>query len=107
MYTYDNTTDWGAGYYSEIECEYTDPCDWTASGVKALSLYFYGDPNNDANDTEQMYLGLEDSNGDYAEVRYGDGEGEDMNDVRIAEWQQWNINLQDFNEAGVDLTGFQ
>ena len=105
-YRYDNTYDWGAGfYYSEAEREYADPCDWTASGVKALTLWFYGDPNNDADDTEQMYVGLEDSSGpdSYTEVRYGDN-GEDMNDVKIAEWQEWNIDLQDFNDAGVDLT---
>ena len=26
-----------------------------------------------------------------------------MNDIRIAEWQQWNIVLQDFTDHGVDL----
>jgi hypothetical protein len=92
-------------YYAEISNHFAlEPCDWTAYGVKSLTLCFYGDPRNDANDTEQMYVGLEDSNSDYAEVRYGDGDGEDMNDIRIEEWQQWNIALQDFNDGGVDLT---
>ena len=27
-----------------------------------------------------------------------------MNDVKIAAWQEWNIDLQDFNSAGIDLT---
>jgi hypothetical protein len=65
-----------------------------------LTLYFYGDPNNDANATEQMYVGLEDSRGadSYAEVRYGDY-GEDMNDVKRAEWTEWNIRLSDFTDV--------
>jgi len=72
-YEYYNAFDFGAGYYSEIEHQYPDPCDWTTHGTKALTLHFYGDPNNDAGDTEQMYVGLEDNDGNYAEVRYGDG----------------------------------
>jgi hypothetical protein len=103
-YTYWNGFDFGAGYYSEIEQQYPDPCNWTALGVEALTLYFYGNPNNDAGDTEQMYVALKDGDGNYAEVRYGDGEDEDMNDVKIAAWQEWNIDLQDFNNGGVDLT---
>jgi hypothetical protein len=103
IYSYDNS---GMGmevpYYSEIERTFDDPCDWTAFGVKALTLFFYGDPNNDANQTEQMYVGLEDTRGidSYAEVRYGDN-GEDMNDIKKQQWQQWNIDLADF--TGVTL----
>jgi len=103
-YLYYNIVDFGSGYYSEVEREYADPCDWTALGVKALVLCFYGDPNNDANSTVQMYVGLEDSNGSYAEIRYGEGNGEDMNDIKVAEWQEWNVDLQDFNDGGVTLT---
>jgi len=106
MYTYWNNINFGAGYYSEIEREYADPCDWTALGVKALALCFYGNPNNDAGDTEQMYVGLED-NGNYVEVRYGDGKDEDMNDIKLTEWQEWDINLQDFNDGGVNLTNIK
>ena len=105
IYDYNNSFDWGNGYYSEVERQYDSPQNWTASGVKALTLYFYGDPNNDASYTEQMYVGSEDSSGasSYTEVRYGDY-GEDMNDVKIPEWQEWNIALQDFNDGGVNLT---
>jgi len=107
IYTYYNNTNFGAGYYSEIEREYADPCDWTALGVKALTLCFYGDPNNATNDTEQMYVGLEDNNSNYVEVRYGDGKDEDMNDIKLTEWQEWDIDLQDFNDGGVDLTNIK
>jgi hypothetical protein len=102
-YDYDNG---GLGrdvpYYSECERTFSDPCDWTAYGVKALGVWFYGDPNNDANKTEQMYLGLEDSTGpdSYREVRYGD-HGEDMNDIKKQQWQEWNIALAEFNDVNV------
>jgi hypothetical protein len=99
VYTYENT--WP--YYSEIQRVYTDPCDWTAVGVKALTLHFYGSPFNNATATDRMYVALEDSNGSYAEVRYGDN-GEDMNDVKIEHWHEWSIDLQDFNDADVNLT---
>ncbi|HUW20239.1 MAG TPA: sialidase family protein, partial [Sedimentisphaerales bacterium] len=95
---------WGGimDYYSETERAFAQTQDWTEAGVKLLTLYFYGDPNNDANATEQMYVGLEDSGGEYAEVRYGDY-GQDMNDIKTAQWQRWDIILHDFNEGGVAL----
>ncbi|HUW18620.1 MAG TPA: SUMF1/EgtB/PvdO family nonheme iron enzyme [Sedimentisphaerales bacterium] len=92
--------------YSQIERSYSSsPRDWASLGVKALTLYFYGGPDNDANATEQMYVGLEDARGggSCTQVKYGD-HGEDMNDVKVAEWQEWNIDLQDFIDGGVDLT---
>ncbi|MHC4478852.1 MAG: hypothetical protein ACYTEL_24745 [Planctomycetota bacterium] len=100
LFDYDNNPMWGS--YSETECAFDDPCDWATLRARVLTLYFYGDPNNDANITEQMYVGLQDSSGpgSYVEVRYGDN-GEDMSDIRVAEWQQWNVALSDF--AGVDL----
>ncbi|MHC4622805.1 MAG: LamG domain-containing protein [Planctomycetota bacterium] len=105
LYGYDNTgMGMGVPYYSEAERPIDDPCDWTIYEVKALVLHFYGDPNNDANQTEQMYVGLEDGSGpdSYVEVRYGD-DGEDMNDVRKPEWQQWNIDLQRFSAGALDI----
>jgi len=103
MYVYDNSVNWGAGPYSEIERQYGETRDWTASGVKAMSLWFYGDPNNDAGTSEQMYVALEDSSNSVSVELY-DG---DMNDIKIAEWQEWNIELQDFNDGGVDLTNIK
>jgi hypothetical protein len=105
VFLYDNTGFFWQAYYSEIDA---DPCDlevgrdWTAWGVKSLTIYFYGDPNNDASDTEQMYVGLQDTSGpgSYAEVRYGDY-GEDMNDIKKQEWTEWNIPLSDFNDVNL------
>ncbi|MHC4214305.1 MAG: LamG domain-containing protein, partial [Planctomycetota bacterium] len=98
-YTYNN--DYYGVYYSEIERNYDSAQNWEYGGVKMLTIFFYGLPGNDAN--EQMYVGLEDSNGlpSYSEIRYGDY-SEDMNDIREAEWHEWNIALSDF--TGVTLT---
>ncbi|MHC4624990.1 MAG: hypothetical protein ACYS4W_13930, partial [Planctomycetota bacterium] len=106
--SYDNSgMGMGVPYYSEIERTYDDPCDWTTYGVKALTLFFYGDPNNDANQTEQMYVGAKDAYGNYAELRYGDY-GEDMNDLKTQQWHEWNIELQDFTDInGVDLAAIK
>jgi hypothetical protein len=71
-YGYDNSFNYGLGYYAEIKSQCLDPCDWTTFNVKSLTLWFYGDPDNDANATEQMYVAVEDDNNTYAEVRYGD-----------------------------------
>jgi len=55
--------------------------DWTASGVKSLSLYFQGDPENSGG---QLYVKI---NG--TKVAY-DG---DAADITLAAWQAWNIDL--------------
>jgi hypothetical protein len=74
--------------------------DWTREGVKILVLYFQGKSTNDANDTEQMYIGLEDTDGTYAEIRYGDyREGENMKELMVEEWHEWFIALEDFNDS--------
>jgi len=82
-------------YYSELTANTAHlPIggpDWTEGGVKALDLWFYGDPNNDASATEQMYVKL---NGG-TKVPY-DG---DMTDIKEQEWHQWIIDLAQF---GVD-----
>ncbi|MHC4665581.1 MAG: LamG domain-containing protein [Planctomycetota bacterium] len=75
-----------------------DKRDWTREDVRILLLYFYGMSTNDATDNEQMYVGVEDTNGTYAEIRYGDYRGEDMNDINEPEWHSWYIALEDFND---------
>jgi len=101
MFFYNNDSLSALYKYSEVYRTFSDPRDWTVLGVKVLTLYFYGDPGNDANQTEQMYVGLEDSTGadSYAELRYGDND-EDMNDIKEDQWHEWNIALMDF--TGVD-----
>jgi hypothetical protein len=65
-------------------------------------LYFYGLPANAATEKEQMYVGIQDENAKYAEVRYGDYERleeEDINDLNEPEWHRWFIALPDFNDS--------
>ncbi|MHC4619252.1 MAG: LamG domain-containing protein [Planctomycetota bacterium] len=87
-------------YYSESERIFDAPQDWTQEDVKVLTLFFYGDPNNDANATEQMYAMVEDADSNTA-INYGHYPDEDMNDIKEAEWQEWNMALADF--TGVDM----
>jgi len=81
-------------YYSEATVSTSDlpiGLDWTEEDVEALSLWFHGDPNNDANSTEQMYVKLNGSR-----IAY-DG---DMSDIKEPSWHEWNIKLAEF---GIDL----
>jgi hypothetical protein len=105
QYYYDNTTE-GGPYYSETGTKSLDPCDWTILDMKMLTLWFHGeydedyDHYNDANETEQLYVGIEDSDSDYAEVRYP---MEDMNDIRLLDWTEWNIALSEFEADNPDV----
>ena len=105
-YTYNNSGSTAAPYYSEIEANTVGPnslpvgLDWTAGGVEALYLYFYGQANNDANSTEQMYVALKDSS-TTAVVPYTGN----ANDVQNEEWMVWRIDLDDF--SGVILNDVQ
>jgi len=75
--------------------------DWTAAGARALSLWFYGDS---LNDIEPMWVELTDSSGRAETVIYGDYEGEEPNHITEASWHEWNIDLQDFGDGGVNLS---
>jgi hypothetical protein len=99
-YSYDNAgTFFPYPYYSEAVLTFDSPQDWTDTGVEALTLFFYGDPNNDANASEQLYIGLEDSDSSFF-IDYAT-----MSDILIPEWQEWNIELSDF--TGITLTDVQ
>ncbi|MHC4387804.1 MAG: LamG domain-containing protein [Planctomycetota bacterium] len=87
--------------HSEISNHFElDPNDWTIADVKMLSLWFLGDPLNDTG--EQMYVGLEDTDTTYAGVGYGDAEDEDVNDIKVAEWQRWSIPLSSFTSVNLE-----
>ncbi len=86
---YDNTV----AAYSEVTVNVADlqaGQDWAKHGIKALTLHFYGDPNNSVN--EQMYIKLNGS-----KVTY-DGDAENLK--RIG-WQMWYIDLA---SIGVSLS---
>ncbi len=62
---------------------------WTIGSARALSLWFYGDPNNAT--TEQMYVKL---NG--VKIIYNG----DPSDIADPQWIQWDIDLASF---GINL----
>jgi len=93
---YDNS---GTANYSETTANTTANMnnlaidhDWTVEGVGVLSLWFYGDASNAA---EQMYVALNGS----AIVYY-----DNPDDLLIEDWTEWRIDLQVFANQGVDLT---
>ncbi len=69
--------------------------DWTLGSAKALSLWFYGDPNNAI--TERMYVKLND-----VKVAY-DG---DPADIAEPQWKQWDIDLASFGISLNNVTEF-
>ena len=91
-FSFNNSGAGGNKRYSEAERTWTIPQDWTKNGVKALSLWFYGDPNNE----EQFYVVIEDSTGNSKVVNHGNPDA-----WRLAQWQEWNIPLSEF--TGVNL----
>jgi hypothetical protein len=95
-FSYDNSGSNRKVPYSETGRTFDTGQDWTRYGVKALSLWFYGDPNNLA---EPMYLAVEESIGHTAVVYH-----DDPNAVLIDDWTEWNIDLKDFADQGVNLT---
>jgi hypothetical protein len=98
LYVYDNTIKWDWDHYwSDANLPFDSPQDFTDADTKVLTLYFYGDRGNAINDTEQLYVAL---TGSLAEVRYADDAGQDMNDLKRAEWTEWNIEFSEF--SGVD-----
>lgn len=66
--------------------------DWSGDGFVNLTLFYYGDP---ANDAEQMYVALNGS----AIVN-----NDDVNAALVSEWTQWDIPLQAFIDQGVNLS---
>ena len=92
---YDNSGAGGKTRYSETFREWAAPMDWTKHSLKALTLYFYGDPNNAA---EQLYVALEDNAAHIKVVNHPHLEA-----VQKAGWQEWNIELTQFSAAGVNL----
>jgi hypothetical protein len=92
-FEYNNTGTGGKARYSEAQRQWASPQDWTRNNGKALTLYFYGDP---ANAAEQLYVAVEDSGGQVRVANHPDRET-----IQARGWQEWNIPLTDF--AGVNL----
>ena len=63
--------------FSEVVREFDSPQDWTANGIKSLSLYVLGAPDNRG----QLYLKINNTRVDGAP------------DISQLGWQTWNIDL--------------
>lgn len=80
---------------------YSAPQDWTAEGLAALDIWFYGDANYAGDIADGMYVTLGDDDNsdgvvdDHWTIFY-DG---DVNDLAAKEWMVWHLSLQDFNDA--------
>ncbi len=96
LFSYDNTGSGGKARYSETERTWAVPQDWTRYGIKALTLWFYGDPNNSA---EPLYVAVKDSAGVTKVVEYPDRQA-----LLETAWQEWNIDLAELAAASVNLT---
>ena len=90
---YDNS---GEAKYSEAVRSIDNLKDWTETGARALSLWLYGNLHNVP---DRMYVALEDSTGASTSVYH-----DDFGAVIMHAWQEWNIDLTKFSDAGVDLT---
>ena len=73
---YDNS----GGKTSEATRTFEATQDWTASGVKSLSLWFYGGADN----AGQLYLKINN-----AKVMYNGGAA----DIKRPQWQPWNVDV--------------
>jgi len=112
LFAYRNYKTYDGNYVgSEAEASIADLAigsNWTASGVKALVLYFYGDAGNGQDhaypiSVDQMYVALEDGGSNVGIVKYDKKHNYDMNDIRDASWHDWNIDLADPCLAGVNM----
>jgi len=104
-YEYTNTTKDGGNYIgAQVDANLADlrsGPDWTIAGVKALVLYFLGDPCTVTADMEAVWpwVELEDTNGNTGWVKYPD-----PNHVTEQTWHEWNIDLSIFDACGVMLS---
>ncbi|UCC21779.1 MAG: hypothetical protein JSW23_08170, partial [Planctomycetota bacterium] len=102
-FLYDNTYKTSGKYVgSEADAETASlvcGSDWTDASVKALVLRFYGNSTNSITANDQMYVALEDASSNVGVIEHPD-----MNEFLVEEWREWNIDMEDFNALGLDLT---
>ncbi|MHC4387167.1 MAG: hypothetical protein ACYSX1_01010 [Planctomycetota bacterium] len=91
----------GSATYFTATRTYYSPQNWTANGTNHLSLWFYGYQHNLPDD--HIYITLKDATGHSATKPYD----RDPNNIALEEWQEWNVFLQDFNDAGVNPQDIQ
>ncbi|MHC4365402.1 MAG: hypothetical protein ACYSTJ_08045, partial [Planctomycetota bacterium] len=107
-YEYTNQTFSGGKYIGAVidanAIDLESGPDWTIEGVKALVLYFLGDPCTVTPDLGAVWpwLELEDTNSNTGWVMYPD-----PNHVTEPNWHEWNIDLSIFDACGVALSSIE
>jgi len=71
---------------------------WNAIGGKALQIWFRGTLGNSVTANDKMYIALDDGSTIAASVY------PDTNDINVPQWQEWNIDLAEFADQGVNLS---
>jgi hypothetical protein len=84
-------------YYSETQRQWAVPQDWTKGGAGTLTVWFYG---NEGNSAEQLYVAVEDSAGNIKVVSHTDSAA-----IQTASWQQFDIPFASF--TGVNMTSVE
>lgn len=80
--------------YSETYRQFDPPQDWQGAGGAVMSLWFYGDHDNEIQG--QMYATLGDGPSEQRVLYDGD-----MAALTREEWTQWRIALSDFNDVNL------
>jgi hypothetical protein len=96
-FTYSNGSAHSGKYYGSyatgLESKLPVGPNWTADGIKVVTLYFYGTAANAKSVYDRMYVKLTD--GATPTPHTGIVRLPDMNDVQEEEWHEWNIQLSD------------
>jgi len=90
---YDNSS---TASYSEAGRTWDTPQDWTANGIKELSLMVRG---QETNKPDVLYVGIQDAAGKKAVLYHPGG----ANTVLVTSWTEWVVKLQDLAAQGVNL----
>jgi hypothetical protein len=99
---YDNSGSDGRAFYSETELTFETLQDWSVASLGWLRVYFHGNSNNSVGARDLLYVAVEDSAGT-AVVRYFPDPWATMFET----WWQWSLDLQQFGDAGVNMTSIQ
>ncbi len=83
---------------SKAKYTFSSAVDITRWDSKSLTLYFKGDHNNVPGD---IFVGIEDSSGDYTKVYYGYPQAL-VKPAWSKSWDEWNIEIE--NLTGIDVT---
>jgi len=84
-------------YFTEVTRTLDGPQDWSTLGVETMSLTFAG---RDDNAEHPLYVKLEDAAGKSLKVEHPFTFA-----CQSEIWRQWDIALDEFTAAGVDLSG--